>query len=306
MTVPLDPPAPDRRDTLVAALWMAGAIASFTTMAIAGRAVSFSLDTFEIMLYRSALGLPAVLLVALLMGRADVARTRRIGLHAVRNLAHFAGQNLWFAAIALAPLAQVVAIEFTSPLWVLLLSALLLGERPGRSRIALAGVGFAGVLIVARPFSGLPEAGVVLAALAAVGFALTAVFTRSLTRTESTVTIMFWLTATQLVMALACAGIDGRIAWPSAEAWPWVALIAAAGLSAHACLTNALALAPAHTVMPIDFARLPIVAVAGAVIYGEALDPWVLGGGAVILGAAWANLRLGATGRHVAPQSPGT
>jgi drug/metabolite transporter (DMT)-like permease len=284
---------------------MTGAIASFTAMAVAGRMVSGSLDTFEIMLYRSAIGLVVLVSAASFLGRTRRITTNRLGLHTVRNVAHFAGQNLWFAAIAVAPLAQVIALEFTSPLWALLLSALLLGERPGPARIAMAGVGFGGVLLVARPFSGAVEPGLALAALAAIGFALTAVLTRSLTRSESTWSILFWLTAMQLPMALVCAGLDGAIAWPGPEAWPWVGTIAAAGLLAHTSLTNALALAPAHTVMPFDFARLPIVALAGMLLFGEALDPWVLVGGAVILGAAWANLRLGSGRGHVAEQTPG-
>ena len=71
-------------------------------------------------------------------------------------------------------------------------------------------------------------------------------------------------------------------------------LISVAGLVAHFCLTTALSLAPAATVMPIDFVRLPLIAVVGALVYGEALDPLVLVGGAVIVGANWMNLRLSA------------
>jgi drug/metabolite transporter (DMT)-like permease len=282
----------EARATWRAAGWMLGAIASFTAMAVAGRAVADALDTFEIMLYRSALGLPMVLLGAWATGGLAGLRTRRPGLHGARNLAHFAGQNLWFAAIASAPLAQVIALEFTAPLWVLLLGAAILGERPGRRRIALAALGFVGVLIVARPFGGPIEPGVAFAALAAIGFALTAVATRALTRTETTASILFWLTLIQLGLAILAAGFDGDVAWPTPQALPWVVLIAITGLSAHACLTSALALAPAHTVMPLDFARLPIVAAIGALAYGEAIDPWVLAGGALILGASWTNLRL--------------
>ena len=288
-------------DTLRAALWMSGGVLSFTAMAIGGREVSGALDTFEIMLYRSATGIVVMTALVLLARRGGEIRATHLGGHAVRNLAHFTGQNLWFLAITLAPLAQVFAVEFTSPLWVLLLAPLILGERARPVQVAVAAVGFAGVLIVARPFGGAVSPGLLLAALAAISFALTNLLTRRLTRAESVTAILFWLTAIQLGLGLACAGFDGDVALPSAAAAPWVVTIGLAGLCAHWCLTNALRLAPASTVMPIDFARLPLVAVLGALLYGEALDPWVLLGGAVVFGAAWANLRLARAPRPAGP-----
>lgn len=278
--------------TLRAALWMLGSIASFTAMAIAGRAVSLALDTFEIMLYRSAIGVVVVVALVIATGRAGEIRTTRLAGHAMRNLAHFAGQNLWFLAIAMVPLAQVFALEFTSPLWVLLLAPVILGENVRGQQVAVAMAGFAGVVLVAQPFSGTVSPGLVWAGLAAVGFAVTNLLTRRLTRDETVTGIMFWLTGMQLVLGLLCAGYDGDVALPDAATAPWLAVIGLAGLVAHFCLTNALRLAPASVIMPVDFVRLPIIAVVGALLYGEALDPLVILGGAVILGAAWANLLL--------------
>ena len=105
--------------TFKAALWMIGAIVSFTLMAIAGRAVSHAADTFEIMLYRSLFGLIAVAIYLSATGKWRLVRTPVIGLHVTRNILHFTGQNLWFLAITLAPLALVFSMEFTAPLWVL-------------------------------------------------------------------------------------------------------------------------------------------------------------------------------------------
>ena len=286
--------------TLRAAAWMMGSIVSFTLMAVAGRAVADAHDTFEIMLYRSALGVAVVAGVLLATGRVDAVRTARPGLHVLRNLAHFGGQNLWLAAITMAPLAQVFALEFTSPLWVLVLAPLVLGERVRRVQIGVALLGFAGVLLVARPWEGGVSIGLVWAGLAAVAFAATNLFTRRLTRSDGVGTILFWLTASQLAMGLLCAGADGRIAPPTAQTWPWLAAIGVAGLAAHLSLTRALSLAPASTVMPVDFARLPLIAVIGALFYAEPLEWPVLLGGAVIAGAAWANLRLAQT-----PGGPG-
>ena len=275
-----------------AAIWMLGSIASFTAMTIAGREVAGAHDTFEIMFYRSVIGVAVVGAILVAMRRTREVRLARVADHAVRNAVHFAGQNFWFLAIATAPLAQVIAIEFTSPLWVLLLAPLVLGETVRGRQVAVATLGFAGVVLVARPFASALSPGLLWAALAAIGFALTNLLTRRLTRDETVLGIMFWLTAMQLALGLLCAGIDGDVARPDARTAPWLAVIGIAGLVAHFCLTHALRLAPASAIMPVDFVRLPIIAVAGAALYGEALDPVVILGGAVILGAAWVNLRL--------------
>jgi len=274
-----------------AALWMTGAIVSFTAMAVAARAVSLDLDTFEIMMYRSLIGVGLVLLVSSLAGTRNQIALRKMGWHTLRNISHFAGQNLWFYSITVVPLAQVFALEFTSPLWVILLSPLVLGERLTPSRALAAAVGFLGILIVTRPSPETFQIGLLTAALAAIGFAGSAVFTRRLTRTETITGILFWLTVMQAVFGLACAGIDGDIALPSSANLPWIAVIAVAGLVAHFCLTTALGLASATVVMPIDFVRLPVIAIVGALVYGEGLDPFVFLGAAVIFGANYYNLR---------------
>jgi drug/metabolite transporter (DMT)-like permease len=273
---------------------MIGAIVSFTSMAVAARAVGDVHDTFEIMFFRSALGVVLVAGVLAATGRLGEVTTTRWRLQIGRNVAHFTGQNLWFLAILSIPLAQVFALEFTSPLWVLLLAPLVLGETVRRSQYAVAAVGFAGVVLVAQPFGGGLAWGVIPGALAAVFFALTNLLTRRLTRDVTVGAILMWLTGTQLILGALCAGWDGDVAWPTAATWPWLAVIGLGGLLAHLSLTNALRLAPASTVMPVDFARLPVIALIGVVLYGEALDPLILLGGAVIAGAAWANLRIAA------------
>lgn len=277
-------------DTVKACLWMIGAIVSFTSMAIAGRAVSLDLDTFEIMMFRSLIGIVIVVTVAGLSGTLGQIRAQKLGLHFVRNLSHFAGQNLWFYSITVIPLAQVFALEFTSPLWVMLLAPFILGERLTRSQAIAAIIGFVGILIVTRPSPETFHIGLLTAALAAIGFAGSAVFTRKLTRTETITCILFYLTVMQAGMGLVFAGFDGDIALPTAANLPWVVLIAIAGLVAHFCLTTALSLAPATIVMPIDFTRLPVIAIVGVLLYAEPLDPFVLIGAALIFGANYYNI----------------
>ncbi|SMX28399.1 Riboflavin transporter [Pelagimonas phthalicica] len=275
---------------LKASLWMTGAILSFTSMAIAGRAVSLDLDTFEIMMYRSLIGIVIVLSVSHIVGTRHQIERSNLGLHFLRNLAHFTGQNLWFFALTVIPLAQVFALEFTSPIWVLLLSPLVLQERLSLNRVLAALIGFIGILIVTRPEADNLSFGQLAAALAAIGFAGSAVFTRLLTRKTSITNILFWLTLMQAGMGLICAGYDGDIALPSLDSLPWVVLISVAGLVAHFCLTTALGLAPATVVIPIDFTRLPVIALVGMLLYQEPLDGFVFLGALIIFAANYTNI----------------
>lgn len=276
--------------TFIACFWMFGAIVSFSSMAVAGRAISLSLDTFEIMMYRSFIGIVIVLAVSKWAGTLHQVSRERIGLHLIRNLFHFSGQNLWFAALPIIPLAQLFALEFTSPLWILLMAPLFLGEKLTSNRILAAVIGFVGILIVVRPGADSLSSGVAMAALAAVCFAGSIVFTRKLTRTDSITSILFYLTVMQAVFGVICAGFDGEIALPQRQNLPWLVLIGCAGLLAHFCLTKALSMAPVTVVVPVDFLRLPLIAVIGVFFYNEALDPWVMVGAVLIFGANYYNI----------------
>ena len=274
-----------------AALWMIGAIISFTSMAVAGRAISGQLDTFEIMLYRSIMGFGIVLAVAKSVGTLSEIDLKHFRLHLLRNIFHFTGQNLWFFALPLIPLAQLFALEFTSPIWVLLMAPFFLGEGLTLRKIAIAALGFIGVLIVARPEIGAVNIGIIAATCAAIGFAGAAILTRKLTVQNSLTKILFFLTGLQIIFGLLCAGYDGDIALPSVAAAPWLISIGAAGLAAHYCMTKSLSMAPASLVMPVDFARLPLIAVIGVVFYGESLDFYLVLGAALILAANYLNLK---------------
>jgi drug/metabolite transporter (DMT)-like permease len=230
-------------------------------------------------------------------GQLGLISRARIGGHVLRNLCHFTGQNLWFLAIGLLPLAQVIALEFTSPLWVVLLAPLIVGERLTKVRLAAVALGFVGVMIVARPDMGHLNIGVAAAAGAAMFFATTTLLTKALTKGEALITILFWLTLMQLGLGLAATLADGQMRLPDATTLPWLSVVGVAGVIAHLCLTKALSLAPAGMVVPLDFVRLPLIAVVGALFYAEPLSLPVFAGGAVILAAIWMNL---SADRHVA------
>lgn len=276
--------------TIQAAIWMTGTIVSFSAMAVSGREISFELDTFEIMMYRSIIGLIIVLLLAKLFKTHREISTQNLSLHFFRNLSHFTGQNLWFYALTLIPFAQLFAFEFSVPLWVMLAAPFLLGERLTNIRIISILVGFIGILIVTRPWLAGLAPGIIPAALCAIGFACSVIFTKQLTQKVNITCILFWLTSMQLLMAVICAGYDGDISLPSSSNFIWIIIIGTGGLLAHFCITKALQLAPATVVTPIDFCRLPVIAAIGYVFYNEALDIFIIGGAIIIFIANYINI----------------
>jgi len=270
---------------------MCGAIASFTLMAVAGRTVQVELSSFELMFWRSLMGF--VIIAGLIRWRTggwDVARTQVPRLHLIRNVFHFFGQNMWFYGITVIPLSQLVALEFTMPIWALLLAPLLLGEALTRRKIGVALVGFIGVLLVAQPGVQPLTAGHAAGIMAAIGFAVNLIFTRKIMRHDAVLCVLFWMTLSQALMGLALSLVFG-FHTPSAALLPWLAIIAVTGLTAHYSLTSALGLAPALLVAPMEFARLPIIALVGMWLYSEAFDPLVIAGAVVIFSANLWNLR---------------
>ena len=270
--------------------WMVGAIVSFTSMAISGREINFAHDTFEIMLFRSLLGLLIMSAVLSAGSRWAEVRKANFKLNALRNVCHFIGQNLWFFAVPLITLAQLFALEFTTPIWVLLLSPLLLKERLTKMYVLTALLGFVGILMVAQPGTSPISFALMAGASCAIFFALTAIFTRKLTQDHSIACILFYLTAIQSVFGFVCVIYDGAIAWPTSETLPWLVIIGIAGLMAHFCLTNALALAPAMIIMPLDFVRLPVIAIIGMLFYSEPFSTLIIGGAVLIFAANYINI----------------
>ena len=269
---------------------MMGAVVSFSTMAVAGRAVFEELDVYQLMFYRSAIGLTLVMIYAACTpGGFRKFRTHRIKLHIIRNSSHLVGQFGWFFALGLIPLAQLFALEFTTPLWVAALAPLLLGERLTKMRLVAVSLGFAGVLIVLRPGLEAVSLGSIVMLIGSVGFAGAMMGTKSLSTTEQPVTILFYMALVQTPVGLLLAFRD--LNWPSPVTGLWLILVAVLGFTAHFCIVRAVSLADAIVVAPLDFIRLPLIAVVGVLLYGEPLELWVFVGGGLVLLGNYSNLR---------------
>jgi drug/metabolite transporter (DMT)-like permease len=238
---------------------------------------------------RSLLGF--VLLWPLLhaSGGLQAMRTRRLGQQVARNAVHYAAQFGWFFALTLIPIAQVVAIEFTMPIWTALLAVTFLGERLGPARIGAVILGVVGVAVIVRPGLQHVDPGQLIALGAAVGFAISMILVKSLTRTDSTVAIIFWMLVVQAVIGIVPAVLVWRT--PGAAVWPWIIVIALCGTYSHYCMTQALRHAEATMIVPMDFLRVPLTAVAGWLVYGERIDLFTVAGAGLILVANLLNLR---------------
>lgn len=271
---------------------MIGALLSFSIMAVSIRELSRAgLSIFEILAIRS--GVALLVLLFLLAVRPEMrlhAVPRRMGLHLFRNTIHYASQFSWALSLTMLPLATVFSLEFTMPAWTAVLAVWFLHERMNASRLGVVVLGLIGVLVILRPgIAGFnPEA--ILVLLAAFGYAITMITTKKLTITETTFAIIFWMAVIQFPLSLigsdpaAFLNIDTRHILPAIG-------VGTAGLTSHYCLSNAFRSGDATLVVPLDFMRIPLIAVVGWAFYGERLDLFVLLGALIIVSGVLWNLR---------------
>jgi drug/metabolite transporter (DMT)-like permease len=272
-------------------LWMVGALLSFCVMAVAIRKLSGPLTVMEILALRAALGLAIIGVVAIFRPtERHSINMRRLPLHILRNSVHFGSQYLWALGLVLLPLATVFALEFTMPAWTILLAPFFLGERMTRSRIGAVILGLIGVLVILRPGVETFKPAALIVLIAALGYGAQNIATKKLTSTESTFAIVFWMNVIQLALAVMFAGV----LFPqklTLDLAPAIAGLGAAGLFAHFCLSNAFRAGDASVVVPLDFLRIPLIAVIGWWLYDESLDIFVFAGAGIIISGILWNLR---------------
>jgi len=261
---------------------MTGTLASFCGLAIGARELSRDMGTFEILFFRSLVGL-IVLLPLALRDRGRALRSATPGLQVVRNAIHFGAQYGWVLAVALMPLAEVFALEFTMPIWAALLAVVFLKKRMTRPRLVALIGGFVGVLVILRPGIAVFNPAAFLVLAAALGFATSVIMTKVLIRADSPITIVFYMALVQMPMGL----VPALYEWvpPVWAHLPWILLVGVTAMTAHYTLAQALKLADATVILPIDFLRLPLIALVGFAFYDEALVAWVFAGAALIFGA---------------------
>lgn len=276
--------------------WTLFALACFLSMIVSTREIRH-INVFEILVFRCLIGLAVMLPWAGYRGMGTM-RTKNFRLHLIRNVIHIGGQSAWVHAIIVLPLALVTALEFTVPLLVGVIAPLLVKERVNLRRWAVLVAGFVGVMIMLRPGAGAVEPAVLIMLGGALCYAVAGTLVKSLSRVDSPMHVVFWMNVLQLPLCLAVALFD----W-STPGWadlPWIVLFGLAGLAAHYGMARALSLIDLSIVYPLDFLRLPFVAVMGYSIYAEIFSLWTMLGAVVIIGANYYGVRYESRRKPVA------
>ncbi|KPF42303.1 DMT family transporter [Rhizobium sp. AAP43] len=258
-------------------------------MSVSGRVVTRDINVFQAMEMRSVIAFFMLLPLVYREGGLRAMRTEILPRHIGRNLAHYVGQYAWLMALTMIPLAQVISIEFTAPIWAAFLAAFFLNERLTWRKGIVILFGLAGVAFIVRPGVAPLNPGHLIVLGAAVVFAISFIATKALTRRDSATKIIFWMLVVQSIVGLVPA--LNVWTWPSASTWPFIVLLAFSGSFAHFCMAKALSHADATVVMPMDYLRVPLSALIGYLLYAEAIDGFTAAGAGLILVGNLFNLR---------------
>jgi drug/metabolite transporter (DMT)-like permease len=267
-------PAPVR-----GALWMGAAATAFALMITLVRHLTDGLHPLQVVFFRTAFGLVAMLPWLLRQG-IGVMRTSRLRLHLLRALIGIFAMVGWFTSVSLLPLAEATALSFTAPIFTSVLAVLILGEAMRLRRWTATAIGFLGALIIVRPGSAAIDPAALLAIGTAAIWASSTILIKIMARTESAGAITTYMVLLTTPMTLLAA----LFVWqdPSLEQLAFAALLGAAGSAGHFCMSRALATADATLVAPLDYLRLPIVALIAFLVFGEVPGIWVWIGGGII------------------------
>lgn len=288
--------APPKERPLLALAVRLGAIAGLATMsALIKLAADRGVHLAEIMFWRQLATLPILLAWAALMGGVGQLRTRRPGMHFKRAIYGTIGMVLNFGAVILLPLAEATTMNFTAPIWAVILATLLLKERPGIWRWSAVGAGFLGVLLIAQPGSGhIPLFGALVALGGAFMIALISIQIADLGRTDKPLVIVFYFAlfsvpVTGAFMPFVSAAHD-------AATWWLLAGIGISGVIGQLLLTAALRFGKVSSVIVMDYSALFWATLYGWWLFGM-LPPastWL--GAPIIIAAglviAWREHRL--------------
>ena len=265
-----------------AALVSAGSL-TLVIMATLVKHLGAALPAMEILFFRSLIGLFFVLPL-FARNPLEPLRTKRFGMHLTRGAIGAVGNACFFWTLTHLLLADAMALQFSRPLFTLPLALLLLGEVAGWRRSIVTLVGFAGILLYARPFTAGFEPGALVGAAGAMAGGLVVICIKRLATTEPTRVIMFYYAFWNAVFAL----IPAVLLWVT-PTWPQLALLVVVGflgISGQAMITHGLAQGEATVLVPLDYSRIVYAAVVGFLLFGEVPGPWSFAGMVLIVAAS--------------------
>ncbi len=256
----------------------------FSAMTVLLRLLAGEIPVHEIIFVRGIVSI-AVLMPWLYRGGPRVLSTRRMPMLLVRSALTSVGLMTWIYALGQMPLAEAVALHFTLPIFGIVLAMMVLRENVNLHRWIATGVGFSGALVILRPGLQAIDPVALIVLFSALAYAGVAVVTKNLVRTESSATIVFYVSA---IMSAGFA-IPCLFYWVAPTPVQWLMLIGIGILSVggQSFLNRALSIADASFVLPFDFLRLPLTAVAAFFLFSEIPDAWTVTGALIIFGATY-------------------
>jgi len=280
--------SPAERDTMRGILWMLVAVAGLGGIAISVRALKPDIEVPQLLFLRALIGLIVITPFAVSNGWRGMI-SHRPGFQVVRNITHVAAQYCVFFAIITVPLAEVTSIEYTIPMMTAGMAALTLGEKVSRYRWYGMAASFCGVLMIIRPGFAEVQPAVLMVVLGAIFFALNNVMVKKLSMLDSASTMVFNMNAIQIVLLI----IPALYVWVMPE-WrhvPWILGLGLSGMITHYCMSRALVHADTSVLFPLDFLRLPFIAVIAWAFWGETFSAWVVAGALVIFTSTYITTR---------------
>jgi drug/metabolite transporter (DMT)-like permease len=272
-----------RAGFILGAIYMSLAALCFTVMNVLIREAATELHPLQIAFLRNIFALTAMLPWLWHVGFEGL-RTRRLGMQLLRGSISFVAMALWFTSVTLLPLAEAVALNFTLPLFVTAGAALILSERVGIRRWIATAVGFLGTLVILRPGFEVVTLVSVLPIFAALAMAATSLIVKSLSGTENPNAIVFYMNA--LLTPISFVPALFVWTWPSGYVWGLTAILGLLAMIAHMFFTRAYRHAEASAIMPLEYLRLPLIAIIAYILYMEIPDGWTWAGAAIIVGSA--------------------
>ena len=273
-------------------VWMVLGGILFSLLNALSRELTLQLDVYQSQFLRYVFGL-LVILPWVWRGGWRAYRPVNMAGQFWRGGVHTVGLVLWFTALPHIPLADMTAIGFTGPIFIMIGAAWFLGEPMRQDRWLAALIGFAGVLVVVLPkMSGSGGAYNLVMLASAPVFAASFLITKALTRHEKPGVIVLWQAITVTLFSLPMALPHWQM--PTPLQWWGFALTGVLGTLAHYCLTRAFALAEISATQSLRFLDLVWAALLGWLVFGDVPSQWTWAGALVILGATvWIARREG-------------
>ena len=252
---------------------------AFASMWVMIRYASRQVHAFEIVFFRNFIG--TLVLLPMLLANPGLLKFDKIRTHLRRATSGFIATIGTFYAVAHAPLATALSINYTAPLFATVGAVLFLGEKIHARRVTALAAGFIGMLIVVRPGALPMTPGVIAAMVSAVSTAFSIVAIRALVASDDSRAVAAWAFILMTIPSLVVASFVWT--WPPRDVWPLLGMIGTAAAIGQLTLSRAFALAEASAILPYDFVRFGLIAIAGIALFGERLDTLTIVGGAVIL-----------------------